>query len=214
MIENENDSINLYELQKLKGIKEIFEEANLYYKCALMEVETKYKVLNEQFKLSKNYNPISSMSTRLKSPESIFEKLSRKNLPIALSSLEKINDIAGIRIVCSFIDDIYLLSEYLINQDDITLVKMKDYIKNPKSNGYRSLHLIIEVPIFVQQGKLFVKVEVQLRTIAMEFWANLEHKLWYKKEKGCHTIFDELRECAQISADLDLRMKEIRNKIK
>lgn len=188
-----------------------------YYRCAIMEVETKFKVLNEQFSLQYDRNPIETIKTRLKSPEGIVKKIKRKDLPFSLQSIEEnINDIAGIRVICSFPEDIYLLAECLLKQDDITLIEVKDYIKNPKESGYRSLHLIIEVPIFLENEKKNMKVEVQLRTIAMDFWASLEHKLRYKKDipqEEAELLAKELVECANISADLDSRMEQIRNKI-
>ena len=188
-----------------------------YYRCAIMEVETKFKVLNEQFSLQYDRNPIETIKSRLKSTEGIIKKLKRKNYPLSLESIEEnIHDIAGIRVICSFPEDIYLLSECLLQQDDIKLIEVKDYIKNPKESGYRSLHLIIEVPIFLQNEKRNMKVEVQLRTIAMDFWASLEHKLRYKKdipENEAKLIAKELVVCAEISADLDNRMEIIRNKI-
>ena len=186
------------------------------YQCAIMEVETKFKVLNEQFSLNHERNPIESIKTRMKSPESIREKLIRKNLPFNFSSLEGLHDIAGIRVICSFIDDIYMLADCLLKQDDIRLIEQKDYIASPKENGYRSLHLIVEIPIFLQDEKRMMKVEVQLRTIAMEFWANLEHKLRYKKnlpEDISLLTAEELSECAEISALLDLKMQKIRDTI-
>lgn len=152
-----------------------------YYHCALLEIETKFHVLNEQFSLSHGRNPIEIIKTRIKSPESIPGKLQRRGLPLTLSSLGHLHDIAGIRVICSFIDDIYMLADCLLQQDDVRLIEWKDFIKSPKENGYHSLHLIIDVPIFLQNEKRLMKVEVQLRTIAMEFWANLEHKLCYKK---------------------------------
>ncbi|WP_455540117.1 GTP pyrophosphokinase [Terrisporobacter sp.] len=188
-----------------------------YYRCAIMEVETKFKVLNEQFSLQYDRNPIETIKTRLKSTEGIAKKLTRKNYPFTLESIEKnINDIAGVRVICSFPEDIYLLADCLLQQDDITLIEEKDYIKNPKESGYRSLHLIIEVPIFLQNEKKNVKVEVQLRTIAMDFWASLEHKLRYKKDipqEEADLLAEELFECAKVSADLDDRMEQIRNRI-
>lgn len=187
------------------------------YRCAIMEVETKFRVLNEQFSLSHERNPIDSIKTRLKSPESIIEKLKRKNLPNTISSIEEnLKDVAGIKVICSFIDDIYMLADCLLQQDDIKLIERKDYIKKPKKNGYRSLHLIVEIPIFLQNEKRLMKVEVQLRTIAMEFWANLEHKLRYKKnlsEKAANLTAKELSECAQMSAILDEKMQRVRDEI-
>ena len=152
-----------------------YKELMAYYQCALMEVETKFRVLNEQFSLVHDRNPIESIKTRVKSLESITEKLNRRNLPFSTQSIEEnLTDIAGIRIICSFREDIYFLADCLLEQDDVTLVQRKDYIENPKENGYRSLHLIVEVPIFLEHKKKMMKVEVQLRTIAMDFWASLE----------------------------------------
>lgn len=199
---------------------ETFEEVKSLmscYQCAILEVETKFKVLNERFSVNHERNPIETIKTRIKSPESIREKLIRRNLPLCLASLDEIHDIAGIRVICSFVDDIYMLADCLLKQDDIRLIKKKDYIAHPKENGYRSLHLIIEIPIFLENEKRLMKVEVQLRTIAMEFWANLEHKLRYKKnlsEELTALTSAELSECAQMSAQLDLKMQNIRDIIK
>lgn len=188
-----------------------------YYRCALMEVETKFRVLNEQFSLQYDRNPIESIKTRVKSMDSILEKVKRKNIPFSLESIEaNLYDIAGVRVVCSFTEDIYLLADCLLSQDDITLIERKDYIQNPKPSGYRSLHLIIEVPIFLENEKRPMKVEVQLRTIAMDFWASLEHKLRYKKnipESEAEELAKELTECARVSASLDQKMEEIRDRI-
>ena len=190
-------------------------ELMTYYQCAIMEVETKFRVLNERFKLSIERNPIDSITSRLKSLDSIVQKLERKKLPMTVEAIEQnLFDVAGIRIICSFVDDIYMLADCLVSQDDIKLVRVKDYIKNPKENGYRSLHLIVEVPIFLENGKRSVKVEVQLRTIAMEFWANLEHQLRYKKNLSLQLLRStsrELSECARISAALDMRMQSVRD---
>ena len=192
-------------------------ELMAYYRCAIMEVETKFKVLNEEFSLQYDRNPIESIKTRLKSPEGIIKKLNKKDLPFSLDAIQdNINDVAGVRVICSFPEDIYMLAECLLNQDDIKLIEKKDYIKNPKESGYRSLHLIIEVPIFLKHEKKSMKVEVQLRTIAMDFWASLEHKLRYKKNFNSDEIKileKELIECAEISSALDKRMEEIRNRI-
>ena len=173
-----------------------------YYRCAIMEIETKFRVLNEQFSLRYDRNPIESIKSRMKSNESLAKKIHRKNLPMNLDSIyENIFDVAGVRIICSFPEDIYMLADCLLQQDDITLIERKDYIKNPKPSGYRSLHLIVEVPIFLQNEKRLMKVEVQLRTIAMDFWASLEHKLRYKKnipESEAEVLAKELIECAEI----------------
>lgn len=187
------------------------------YECAVLEIETKFKVLNTQFSVKYDANPIESIKTRIKSYESILKKVAKKGIDPSLEAIEKeINDIAGVRVVCSFIDDIYNLADCLLEQDDISLIKIKDYIKNPKENGYRSLHLLVAVPIFLETGKKIVKVEVQLRTIAMDFWASLEHKLKYKKNLPAELVEElttELYDCAKRSAILDQRMQNIRNVI-
>lgn len=187
-----------------------------YYKCAMMEIETKFKVLNEEFSLESERNPISSIKTRLKSPISIEEKLKRQKLNISLESLEEnLFDVAGIRVVCNLPEDVYTIAEAFLKQDDVKLIKIKDYIKTPKPNGYRSLHLIVEIPIFLANTKKMMKAEIQLRTIAMDFWASLEHQLRYKKDaEFTEEMAQELYECAKISADLDIRMEKVRKGIK
>ncbi|MBU5337295.1 GTP pyrophosphokinase [Intestinibacter bartlettii] len=194
-----------------------FKRLMAYYKCAIMEVETKFKVLNQEFSLEYDRNPIETIKTRLKSTDSIVKKLAKRDLPLTVESIEKnLNDIAGVRVICSFPEDIYVLADCLLQQDDIKLIQVKDYIKNPKPNGYRSLHLIVEIPIFLKDTKKNMRVEVQLRTIAMDFWASLDHKLSYKKdipEEEEELLRQELLECAQISADLDKRMEKIKNRI-
>lgn len=188
-----------------------------YYQSAILEIETKFRVLNNQFTAENNYNPIESIKSRVKSPESILEKLQRKNKEISIKSVEEnLDDVAGVRVICSFIDDIYMLAECLLEQDDVKLIEMKDYIKNPKENGYRSLHLIVEIPIFLKKEKRPMRVEVQLRTIAMDFWASLEHKLRYKKNIDCEIadmLSVELKDCAEKSAQLDVRMENVKNTI-
>ena len=187
-----------------------------YYTCAMMEVETKLNVLNEEFSLQYDRNPISSIKTRLKSFDSIIEKLQRKELPMDDFDVieQNLNDIAGVRVICSFPEDVYMLAEALLKQDDVRLLERKDYIASPKANGYRSLHLIVEVPIFLAQEKRLMKVEVQFRTISMDFWASLEHQLKYKKElENTEELTRELLECAEVSAALDAKMEEIRKRI-
>ncbi len=194
---------------------ERFKSTMAYYKCAIMEIETKLNVLNEQFSLQYDRNPISAVKSRLKNPESIIRKLKNKDIPLNLDSMEEnINDIAGIRVICSFSSDVYTIANSLISQDDIELIETKDYIKNPKPNGYRSLHLIVSVPIFLLHEKRKMKVEIQLRTIAMDSWAALEHQLKYKKD----TVFtDEMAEnlfmCANLSAELDERMDKLKQRV-
>lgn len=186
-----------------------------YYKCAMMEIETKFNVLNEEYSLTHDRNPISTIKTRLKKPASIFEKLERRGFEVSVASIENnLNDVAGVRVICSFPEDVYTLAGALLQQDDVKLIVMKDYISKPKENGYRSLHIIVEIPIFLAQEKRMMKVEIQLRTIAMDFWASLEHQLCYKKDVDfTKEMADELFECAKISAELDLRMDELRKNV-
>ena len=184
-----------------------------------MEVETKLKVLNTEFSLQYDRNPFESIKSRLKSPVSIMEKLRRKGLPINEEVLEQqieenLFDVAGLRVICAFQEDIYALSDLLVHQDDIQLLRTKDYIKNPKPNGYRSLHQILEIPVFLKEGNTFVKVEVQFRTIAMDFWASVDHKLRYKKNvTNEEEIMEKLRICADSITAIDEEMQKIRNMI-
>ncbi len=207
-----NDSVKLFE-DIMQGTQD-FTKLMTYYKCAMMEIETKFNVLNEEFSLQFDRQPISTIKTRLKKPRSIFQKMAKNSCPLDLESMELyIRDIAGVRVVCSFIDDVYMLADLLLNQDDVTLIEKKDYIKNPKENGYRSLHLIVEIPIFLAHEKKTMKVEIQIRTIAMDFWASLEHQLRYKKDVFfTDEMSAELNACARLSADLDTRMAELRKK--
>ena len=188
-----------------------YRELMAYYRCAMMEVATKFNVLNEELSLQYDRNPIESVKTRLKSLNSIVEKASRKGVGISIDSIEKnINDIAGVRVICSYPSDIYMLAESFTEQDDIRVIECKDYIKNPKTNGYRSLHLVIAVPVYFLDGCEEVFVEVQLRTVAMDFWASLEHQLRYKQNKDISSRIDiELKACAEVSATLDRRMQKI-----
>ena len=194
-----------------------FNQLMAYYRCAIMEVETKFKVLNEQFSLQYDRNPIESIKTRIKSTEGIIKKANKKKIPFTMQAIEEnIRDIAGIRVICSFSEDIYMLADCLLQQDDIKLIEMKDYIKHPKESGYRSLHLIIEIPIFLQNEKRAMKVEVQLRTIAMDFWASVEHKLRYKKnipDSEAATLAVELSSYADQLAELDYKMEQIKKRI-
>ena len=193
-----------------------FSELMMRYKCAMLEVKTKLDVLNTQLSLENDRNPFESISCRIKSVPSIVEKLNRKGFDMTAESIEKnLNDVAGIRVICSFPDDIYVLADRLCSQDDIRLIERKDYIKNPKPNGYRSLHLIVEIPIFLMDEKKLMRVEVQFRTIAMDFWASLEHKLKYKKNIACDVeeISAELKTCADEISRLDNKMQQIHKKI-
>lgn len=194
---------------------EAFHELMMHYYCAIREVTTKLAVLNDELSLKSRHNPIEDIRSRVKSPESIAQKLQKKGLELTTSNIMKnLEDVAGIRVICSFVDDIFDIAKMLTSQDDITLIESKNYIKFPKDNGYRSLHLIVEIPIFLSGGKKNMKVEVQIRTIAMDFWASLEHQLKYKKNiPNAEEISLELKECADIIAATDLRMQNIREKL-
>lgn len=200
--------------EKLKQAKS-FNKLMMEYRAAIMEVETRLKVLNEEFSQEYNRNPFESIKSRLKASTSIYEKLERKGYPVTVEGIrDNLTDVAGLRVICSFPDDIYRLAELFTKQDDIILLREKDYIKNPKPNGYRSLHLIVGVPVFLSNKKMYVKAEVQFRTIAMDFWASLEHKLKYKKNvDNTDEIVERLKQCADSIEELDYRMQEIRNKI-
>ena len=194
---------------------EAFRELMAYYECAIMEVETKFNVLNKEFSLRYDRNPIETIKSRLKSPESIMGKLQRKKIPFSAEEIEdKLMDIAGVRVICAFPEDIYLLRDCLLKQDDIELLVEKDYIANPKPNGYRSLHLIVETPIFLHDQKKLMKVEVQFRTVAMDYWSVLDYQLFYKKQlDGSDEVATELKKYAEDIAKLDARMLKLRDKI-
>ncbi len=201
--------------KEILGTARQLEEVLMKYNCAIREVKTKLEVLNDEFSIQNQRNPIEFIKTRVKKPASIVGKLIRKGFDVSLQSVQdNLNDVAGIRVICSFVDDIYAVADMLTKQDDVTLIEVKDYIKNPKPNGYRSLHLIIEIPVFFSNTKDNLRVEVQIRTIAMDFWASLEHDLKYKQDFGdIDVIHEELRQCAETIADTDARMMEIRDKI-
>ena len=198
-------------LEMMVGYKEL----RMMYACALKEIRTKFDVLNTEFNVRNKRNPIASVSTRLKSTESTARKLIARGYPLTFESVEKnITDIAGIRVICSYIDDIYTIADALLKQDDIRLIARKDYIKNPKPNGYRSLHLIVSIPVFFAEQKKDVTVEVQIRTIAMDFWASLEHQIKYKKDiPGQEEVVGRLKDCADVIARTDEQMLELRKKI-
>lgn len=208
------DRIIQIQAERLKEA-EPFDRLMMEYRFAIMEVETRLKVLNEEFSREYKRNPIESIRSRLKSPESIYDKLRRKGYPITVENIrEYLTDVAGLRVICSFPDDIYRLAELFTRQGDIRLLKKKDYISNPKDNGYRSLHLILSVPIFLSNEKKYMKAEIQFRTIAMDFWASLEHKLKYKKDlDNADEIVAQLKACADSIETLDYQMQELRDKI-
>jgi putative GTP pyrophosphokinase len=185
-----------------------------YYECAIMEIETKFRVLSAEYNLQHDRNPIESIKTRLKSTDSLAKKLARKEFPVSVESIEQnIFDVAGVRVVCTFLEDLYSLADAFLAQDDVLLIERRDYISEPKPSGYRSLHLIVETPIYLEREKRMVKVEVQLRTISMNFWASLEHQLRYKKEldeEASEAVASELAHLAEDAADLDARMQALR----
>lgn len=188
----------------------------MQYQCAMLEIQTKFQVLNAELSLDSDQNPIESISSRLKKTISIIEKLKRKNLEVNVENIETyLQDVAGVRVICSFPKDIYLLADKICSQDDIRVIETKDYIKHPKQNGYRNLHLILEVPVFFSNETKPMKVEVQLRTIAMDLWASIEHKIRYKKEiKGDFSLMKkELCMCAEKLHEVDLDMQRIGEKI-
>src|SRR5699024_9014672 len=185
------------------------------YKFALEEISTKVRILQEEFRLVHDYNPIEHVNTRVKSAESLIRKVQRKGLPWSLDVIqENIKDIAGIRIVCSFESDIYRIAEMIQAQSDVEVIEVKDYIKNPKPNGYKSLHMIVKIPVFMSDRVTDVYVEMQIRTIAMEFWASLEHKIYYKYDKQIpEHLTNQLKEAADSVSDLDRKMEQINHEI-
>lgn len=194
-------------IDKQEGF-EVFRHA---YRAAIKEVRTKIEILSEDFAVRHDYNPIHHMERRLKIPASIEEKLERLGKEVSIESAkDNIFDIAGIRVVCNFVDDVYRVADMLIEQNDVKLITRKDYIANPKPNGYRSLHLVVSIPVFLLNGREEVPVEIQIRTVAMDFWASLEHNLRYKKHKEYSSKINiELKACAEVSATLDKRMQKI-----
>ena len=207
-------------MEKLKIVmmqSQQFQEMMMMYKCAIREVRTKAEVLNDEMSVRYHRNPISSISSRVKKPESIAQKLYNKGLPFTVEAImTNLSDVAGVRIICEFIDDIYSIAAMLAMQDDLKLIKIKDYIKYPKPNGYRSYHMIVEIPVFFSKGKTPMRVEIQIRTMAMDFWASLDHELKYKKNidpQDEEVIAGELLACAERIAETDTIMQQIRMKL-
>ena len=192
-----------------------FQELMMMYNCAIREVRTKLDVLNDEMAVCSPHNPIEMIKSRVKKPRSIVEKLQRRGYPISVDSvLDNLHDVAGVRVICSFIDDIYKIAAILGAQDDVTVLEIKDYIKNPKPNGYRSYHMIVEIPVFFSDRKQPMKVEVQIRTIAMDFWASLEHQMKYKKDvPGSEDLVNRLSQIADRINQTDMEMQEIREEI-
>ncbi|MGZ9586810.1 GTP pyrophosphokinase [Paenibacillus marinisediminis] len=192
-----------------------FNELMLKYNSAIREVKTKLEILNDELSINNQTSPIESIHARTKKPISIAQKLKRMHKDATLDAIvDNLNDVAGIRVICPFVDDIYKVAEMLVKQDDIQVIEIKDYIKDPKPNGYRSYHMIVEVPVFFSDYKQMMRVELQIRTVAMDFWASLEHRLKYKKDiADAGQIAAELSECAEVIARTDQKMLEIRQRI-
>ncbi|KEO77974.1 GTP pyrophosphokinase family protein [Paenibacillus polymyxa] len=203
-------------MDKLKKLKHDITRFMLIYKFALDEMETKIEILKQEFQALHDYSPIEHTKSRLKSPESIMNKMIRKNSELSLDAIkDHIKDIAGLRITCSFISDIYDVSNMLQRQSDLKVLEIKDYIKNPKPNGYQSLHLLVQVPVFMSDCEELVCVEVQIRTIAMDFWASLEHKIFYKYNQAVpESLTRELKNAADSANALDLQMERLHREIK
>ncbi|WP_339820160.1 GTP pyrophosphokinase family protein [Paenibacillus sp. FSL R7-0216] len=202
-------------LEQMKALQKTLTRFMMMYKFALHEVETKIEILQEEFQLLHDYNPIEHTKSRIKSPESIMKKLYRKGGATSLEDIKRnIQDIAGIRITCSFISDIYRISDMLRAQKDLNILSVKDYIKDPKPNGYKSLHLLVEVPVFMSDGEELVCVEIQIRTIAMDFWASLEHKIFYKyNESVPDRLLEDLKNAADTAYELDLKMEQLQQEM-
>lgn len=203
-------------MDKFKKLKHDITRFMLIYKFALDEMETKIEILKQEFQALHDYSPIEHTKSRLKSPESIMNKMIRKNSELSLGAIkDHIKDIAGLRITCSFISDIYDVSNMLQRQSDLKVLEIKDYIKNPKPNGYQSLHLLVQVPVFMSDCEELVCVEVQIRTIAMDFWASLEHKIFYKYNQSVpESLTRELKNAADSANALDLQMERLHREIK
>lgn len=213
--ENFEKFINSNKTAEILESAKPFIELIMHNECALREIETKLNVLNDEFSTLYNHNPIETIKTRVKDPISIVEKMNRKGVTPTVENIENtLNDIAGIRVICSFPEDIYNIADMLTKQDDVTVIAKKDYIQNPKPNGYRSLHYILGIPIFLSTGPKNMKVEVQFRTIAMDFWASLDHKMKYKHDiEDADEIAAELKMCAEAINAIDYRMQVIKNRI-
>ncbi|CAL4858761.1 GTP pyrophosphokinase family protein [Microbacterium sp. MM2322] len=200
----------------LRTMRDEFQRFLMEYRFGLQEIETKISILREEFHEMHDYNPIEHVSSRVKSPDSIVEKIQRRGIDPAFDSVRAhITDVAGIRITCSFVNDVYRLFDLLTAQDDITVREVEDYIATPKGNGYKSLHAILEVPVYLSTGRVDVPVEVQFRTIAMDFWASLEHKIYYKYERQVPDhLLGQLKDAADAAAELDARMTRLHQQIR
>ena len=192
-----------------------FEALMTKYRCAIREITTKLEILNDELSASTKQNPIETIQSRIKRPYSIAEKLKRQNQPVTVEAISRhLNDVAGIRVICPFIKDIYAVEKMLIQQDDVHLIARKDYIRSPKESGYRSLHLVVEIPVFFSMKKENIRVEIQIRTVAMNFWASLEHQIHYKKFKEDNEeVVEQLTKCANVIYETDVKMQQIREQL-
>jgi len=205
-----------YSTDQLRAMRDEFQRFLLEYEFGLREVETKISILRDEFLQMHEYNPIEHVSSRVKTPDSIVEKVARKGMEPGFDSIRAhMRDIAGVRVTCSFVPDAYRLFDLLTAQDDITVRAVKDYIAEPKPNGYKSLHVIVEVPVFLSTGRVQVPVEVQFRTIAMDFWASLEHKIYYKYATQVpEALLADLKDAADSAAELDARMERLHSELR
>lgn len=216
--ENTTEDFDILYPERFIKNTDYYNSLMMMYRCAIREVSTKLEVLDDEFSVKYKRNPISSIKSRIKTPLSIYNKLQRLGYEFTEQNIrEQLNDVAGIRVICSFVDDIYAVAHLLAEQDDITIIRIKDYIQNPKPNGYRSYHMIIEIPVFFAEGKTPIRAEIQIRTIGMDFWASLEHQLRYKKDLANNEqytlITQKLTECARTITATDNQMQDIKNLI-
>ena len=213
VVQNLSDAVEKDEM--IMGLAKEFLAMQHVYAAGIKEIQTKLEILDEEFHVKFDYNPIHSLESRLKSPQSLYKKLKKKNLPLTVEAVkENIHDVAGIRVIVNYIDDIEKIARLLVKQSDVTLISVKDYVKNPKPNGYRSLHLVVKIPIFLAMQVEYIPVEVQIRTIAMDFWASLEHRLRYKtNEVVPPELASRLSECAELISMLDVEMQNIKREI-
>ena len=202
-------------LKPLALVTQQFMETRNIYKAAIKEISTKLEILDDEFSVKHDYNPIHHIESRVKSIQSIFSKMEKKGLDMTIAGVNALTDIAGIRVICNYKDDVYTIAKLLTAQDDIELIREKDYITDPKPSGYRSLHIVVLVPVFLSEGCKRVPVEIQIRTIAMDTWASLEHELKYKrKQKLSEKDELQLLRCAEAMAEVDRRMQEIHKELK
>ncbi len=209
------DAVGAMSPGQVREVRKEIQQFLLQYEFGLREIETKLSILRDEFLELRDYNPIEHISSRVKSPESLLEKVARKGVPRDLASIrEHVTDIAGVRVTCSFVSDVYRLFELLTRQDDVSVRTVKDYIAEPKPNGYQSLHAVVDIPVYLSSGPVSVPVEVQFRTVAMDFWASLEHKIHYKYDGGVpDSLTEELREAAATATELDARMARLHQQI-